>query len=159
MRRQQQKQRRQQADVESAWAHSVRTFLRPSSAVDRSDTVSSDRNKTLGPRATDDTVPIIVPYGAGIWTFARGFGDVFGDSSRRDKEHDRASRKCWRESSVQSPLPSSIAAGVDVQRPGKVLPALRRASRKVRHSWRRNSGPRLAARANDINLSLSEGPL
>jgi hypothetical protein len=47
----------------------VRTFLRPSSDVDRSDHVSSDRNKTLTPRAADDTAPIIVPYGAGIWTF------------------------------------------------------------------------------------------
>jgi hypothetical protein len=31
--------------------------------------VSSDRNKTSTPRAADDTAPIVVPYGAGIWTF------------------------------------------------------------------------------------------
>ncbi len=33
---------------------------------------------------------------------ARGFGDVFGDPSRRDKEHHRASRKCRREKTTQS---------------------------------------------------------
>src|SRR5665213_3188527 len=38
---------------------------------------------------------------------ARVFGDVFGDPSRRDKEHHRASRKCRRESTVQSPDPNS----------------------------------------------------
>ena len=39
------------------------------SDVDRSDTVSNDRNKTLPPRIADDTAPILVPYGVGIWTF------------------------------------------------------------------------------------------
>jgi hypothetical protein len=31
--------------------------------------VRSDRNKILTPPTADDTVPIIVPDGAGIWTF------------------------------------------------------------------------------------------
>ena len=50
-------------------ANSVRTFLRLGSDVDRSDAVSNDRNKTSTPRTADDTAPIIVPDGAGIWTF------------------------------------------------------------------------------------------
>ncbi len=48
---------------------SARAFLRPSSDVDRSNTVSDDRNKTSIPRTADDSAPILVPYGAGIWTF------------------------------------------------------------------------------------------
>ena len=37
--------------------------------VDRIAAVSNDRNKTSAPRAADDTAPILVPDGAGIWTF------------------------------------------------------------------------------------------
>jgi hypothetical protein len=47
----------------------MRKFLSATRDVDRSDTVSSNGNKILPPRATDDTAPILVPYGAGIWTF------------------------------------------------------------------------------------------
>ena len=47
----------------------MRTFLRLGSDVDRSDAVSNDRNKTSTPRTADDTAPILVPDGAGIWTF------------------------------------------------------------------------------------------
>jgi hypothetical protein len=31
--------------------------------------VSNDWKKTFAARMTDDTAPILVPYGAGIWTF------------------------------------------------------------------------------------------
>ncbi len=31
--------------------------------------MSNGRNKTSTPRAADDTTPILVPDGAGIWTF------------------------------------------------------------------------------------------
>ena len=31
--------------------------------------MSHDRNKTSTPRTANDTAPIIVPYGVGIWTF------------------------------------------------------------------------------------------
>ena len=31
--------------------------------------MSNDRNKISTPRTADDTAPIIVPDGAGIWTF------------------------------------------------------------------------------------------
>jgi hypothetical protein len=57
-----------QALVRRTQANSVRTFLRLGSAVDRSDAVSNG-NKTCTPRTADDTAPILVPDGAGIWTF------------------------------------------------------------------------------------------
>jgi hypothetical protein len=47
----------------------MRTFLRLASDVDRSDAVSDDQNKTSPLRTADDTAPILVPDGAGIWTF------------------------------------------------------------------------------------------
>ena len=47
----------------------MRIFLRLGSDVDRSDTVSNNGSKTSTPRTTDDTAPILVPDGAGIWTF------------------------------------------------------------------------------------------
>jgi hypothetical protein len=48
----------------------VRTFLKTlGSNVDRSDAVSNGRNRTSTFRKADDTTPILVPDGAGIWTF------------------------------------------------------------------------------------------
>jgi hypothetical protein len=47
----------------------MRKSLRPSRDVDRSDAESNDRNKASAPRAADDTAPILVPEGAGIWNF------------------------------------------------------------------------------------------
>jgi hypothetical protein len=58
----------EQALVRRTRATSVRTFLRLGSDVDRSDAVSNG-NKTSTPRTADDTAPILVPDGAGIWTF------------------------------------------------------------------------------------------
>ena len=49
------------------------------SDVDRSDAVSNDRNKISTPRVADDTAPILVPDGAGIWTF--------GDHLRHNAGH------------------------------------------------------------------------
>ena len=37
--------------------------------VERNDVVSSNGHKTSIPRAADDSAPILVPAGAGIWTF------------------------------------------------------------------------------------------
>jgi len=37
--------------------------------IGRSDIVSNDRNKILPARIAEDTAPILVPYGFGIWTF------------------------------------------------------------------------------------------
>ena len=51
------------------YTKSVRIFLRLGSDIGRSDAVSNDRNKTSAPRTADDAAPIIVPYGAGIWTY------------------------------------------------------------------------------------------
>jgi hypothetical protein len=51
------------------YTNSVRIFLRPGSDIGRSDAVSKDRSKTSTPRAADDTAPILVPDGTGIWTF------------------------------------------------------------------------------------------
>ena len=39
------------------------------SDVDRSDAVSNNGNKASTPRTADDTAPILVPAGAGIWTY------------------------------------------------------------------------------------------
>ncbi len=55
--------------------------------------MSSDRNKTSTPRTADDTAPIIVPYGAGIWTF--------GDHLRHLAAHAGI---------FPSPLTNSVAA-------------------------------------------------
>jgi hypothetical protein len=65
----QQSRQSEQALVRRTRAYSVRKLLRLYSNVDRSDAVSNDLNRTLPPRIADDTAPILVPYGAGIWTF------------------------------------------------------------------------------------------
>ena len=51
------------------YKNSLRIFLRLGTDIGRSDAVSNDRNKTSAPRAADDAAPILVPDGAGIWTF------------------------------------------------------------------------------------------
>ena len=47
----------------------MRTFLKLGSDVDRSDAVSNNGNKASTLQMADDTTPIVVPDGAGIWTF------------------------------------------------------------------------------------------
>jgi hypothetical protein len=47
----------------------VRIFLRLGGDIGWSDRVSNNGNKTSTPPAADDTAPILVPDGAGIWTF------------------------------------------------------------------------------------------
>jgi len=44
-------------------------FPKRNDDVGRSGVVSDDENKTSNPRLADDTRPILVPAGAGIWTF------------------------------------------------------------------------------------------
>ncbi len=61
------------------YTKSVWKFLRLGSDIGRSDAVSNDRNKTSAPRTADDTAPIIVPDGAGIWTY--------GDHLRHNAGH------------------------------------------------------------------------
>ncbi len=51
------------------YANSLWIFLRLASNIGQSDAVGNDRNKTSTPQTTDDTAPILVPYGAGIWTY------------------------------------------------------------------------------------------
>jgi hypothetical protein len=51
------------------YTNSVRKFLRLGSDIGRSDAVGNDGNKTSAPRTADDAAPILVPDGAGIWTF------------------------------------------------------------------------------------------
>jgi hypothetical protein len=47
----------------------VRKLLRLGSDVDWSDAVRNNGNKTTTPRTADGAAPILVPYGAGIWTY------------------------------------------------------------------------------------------
>ena len=47
----------------------MRIFLRLGSDVDRSETVSNNGSKASTPRTADDNAAILVPDGAGIWTF------------------------------------------------------------------------------------------
>ena len=61
------------------YTNSVRIFLRLGGDIGRSDAVSNDRNKPSTSRTADDTAPIIVPDGAGIWTF--------GDHLRHNAGH------------------------------------------------------------------------
>jgi hypothetical protein len=51
------------------WANSARIFLRLGGDIGRSDVVSNNGNKASTPRTADETAPILVPEGAGIWTF------------------------------------------------------------------------------------------
>jgi hypothetical protein len=61
------------------YTKSVRIFIRLGSDVDQSDTVSNNGRKASAPRTADDTAPILVPDGAGIWTF--------GDHLRHNAGH------------------------------------------------------------------------
>jgi hypothetical protein len=61
------------------YTNSMRIFLRLGSDIGRSDAVSNERSKTSTLRAADDAAPIIVPDGAGIWTF--------GDHLRHNAGH------------------------------------------------------------------------
>jgi hypothetical protein len=74
------------------YAHSVRIFLRLASDVDRSDAVSNDRNKTSTPRTADDTAPIVVPDGAGIWTFGDHLRHLAGHAGTIPLARDEAGR-------------------------------------------------------------------
>jgi hypothetical protein len=46
------------------------------------DAVSNDRNKTLPPRIADDTAPIVVPYGVGIWTYGDHLRHLAGHAGK-----------------------------------------------------------------------------
>jgi hypothetical protein len=74
------------------WANSVRIFLRLGSDVDRSDTVSNNGNKASTPRTADDTAPILVPDGAGIWTFGDHLRHLAGHAGTIPLARDEAGR-------------------------------------------------------------------
>ena len=74
------------------WANSVRIFLRRGSDVDRSDTVSNNGNKASTPRTADDTAPILVPDGAGIWTFGDHLRHLAGHAGTIPLARDEAGR-------------------------------------------------------------------
>jgi hypothetical protein len=61
------------------YTNSVRIFLRLGCDIGRSDAVGNHRNKSSAPRMADDAAPILVPDGAGIWTF--------GDHLRHNAGH------------------------------------------------------------------------
>jgi hypothetical protein len=70
----------------------VRIFLRLGSDVDRSDAVSNNGNKASTPRTADDTAPIIVPDGAGIWTFGDHLRHLAGHAGTIPLARDEAGR-------------------------------------------------------------------
>jgi hypothetical protein len=70
----------------------LRKLQRPTRDVDRSDTVRSDRKKTCTPRTADDTAPIIVPDGAGIWTFGDHLRHLAGHRGTIPLERDEFGR-------------------------------------------------------------------
>ena len=51
------------------YANSLWIFLKLASNIGQSDAVSNNGKKTSAPRTADDAAPILVPDGAGIWTF------------------------------------------------------------------------------------------
>ncbi len=73
-------------------ANSVRTFLRLGSDVDRSDAMSNNGNKASTTRTADDTAPILVPDGAGIWTFGDHLRHLAGHAGTIPYAQDEAGR-------------------------------------------------------------------
>jgi hypothetical protein len=73
-------------------ANSVRIFLRLGSDIGQSDAVSNDRNKTSALRTADDTAPILVPDGAGIWTFSDHLRHLAGHAGTIPLARDEAGR-------------------------------------------------------------------
>ena len=70
----------------------MRTFLRLGSDVDRSDAVSNNGNKASTSRTADDTAPILVPDGAGIWTFGDHLRHLAGHAGTTPLARDEAGR-------------------------------------------------------------------
>jgi hypothetical protein len=70
----------------------VRIFLRLGSDIGRSDAVSNNGTKTSTPRAADDTAPILVPDGAGIWTFGDHLRHLAGHAGTIPLARDEAGR-------------------------------------------------------------------
>ncbi len=73
-------------------ANSVRTFLRLASDIGWSDAVSNNRNKASIPQTADDTAPLLVPDGAGIWTFGDYLRHLAGHAGTIPLARDEAGR-------------------------------------------------------------------
>ena len=71
---------------------SVRIFLRLGSDVDQSDAVSNNGNKVSTPRLGDDGTAILVPDGAGIWTFGDHLRHLAGHAGTIPLARDEAGR-------------------------------------------------------------------
>ena len=69
----------------------MRTFLRLGSDIDRSDAVSNGKKASIH-RIADDTAPILVPDGAGIWTFGDHLRHLAGHAGTIPLERDEAGR-------------------------------------------------------------------
>jgi hypothetical protein len=74
------------------YTNSVQKFLRLGSDVDRSNVVSNNGNKTSAPRTAHDTAPILVPDGAGIWTFGDHLRHLAGHAGTIPLARDEAGR-------------------------------------------------------------------
>ncbi len=59
---------------------------------DRSNAVSNNGNKASTPRTADDTAPILVPNGAGIWTFGDHLRHLAGHAGTIPLARDEAGR-------------------------------------------------------------------
>ncbi len=69
------------------------TFLRLASDFDRSDAVSNNGSKASTPRTADDDIaPILVPDGAGIWTFGDHLRHLAGHAGTIPLARDEAGR-------------------------------------------------------------------
>ena len=52
----------------------------------------NDRNRTLPPRIANDTAPILVPYGVGIWTYGDHLRHLAGHAGTTPLARDEFGR-------------------------------------------------------------------
>jgi len=60
--------------------------------IGKRDAMSSNGHKTSTPRTADDTAPILVPDGAGIWTFGDHLRHLAGHAGTFPLERDEFGR-------------------------------------------------------------------
>jgi hypothetical protein len=68
------------------------TFVRKTPPVDRSDAVCNNGNKTSAAQMASDAAPIVVPDGAGIWTFGDHLRHLAGHAGTIPLARDEAGR-------------------------------------------------------------------
>ena len=66
--------------------------MRSPDDIGGSGAVSDERNKTLPRRIAEDTTPILVPYGLGIWTFGDHLRHLAGHAGTARLELDEFGR-------------------------------------------------------------------